>query len=325
MPVGDEATNYDSRLHLCLSVYTDICTRCLHCVGNMIIYNSGLSNCDWIQPMKRINQYTRISYSTTHNKPREREREKKLALFRYHATKYSSVINQQEGYLYYASTQPTVSSIKCSSLATSAVRTPPPPSPIPVSIHPSFFPLHLRTHLRPLHTPRDPTPLILLPVSRIAHIDRHQDANNDDIAYNIHTFHISPFPTPRKDLYHHRLPSTNPTSPLIRSKILVTKPATMSKILVITSRARPKTDWRAETTPLTMPLRISKREEKRLEMPDAREGMVALTSGCLWIRACLEKGEVWVNKRGRGLFLCLHTRDEPRILDFEKLGGGDAG
>ena len=36
MPVDDETTNYDGRLHSCLSVCTDIGMRCLHCVGYML-------------------------------------------------------------------------------------------------------------------------------------------------------------------------------------------------------------------------------------------------------------------------------------------------
>ena len=47
-------------------------------------------------------------------------------------------------------------------------------------------------------------------------------------------------------------------------------------MLEIKSPARPKTDWMAEKQVLKMPAMISKREEKRLEMPDVREDMVVV-------------------------------------------------
>ena len=50
-------------------------------------------------------------------------------------------------------------------------------------------------------------------------------------------------------------------------------------MLAIRSRARPKTDWTAEKTLRTMPVRISKREERRLEMPVVTEDMVAVCGG----------------------------------------------
>ena len=58
-------------------------------------------------------------------------------------------------------------------------------------------------------------------------------------------------------------PSTNPTTPLMRSKTLVTR-----------SRARPKADWKAEKMPLRIPERISKREETRFWRPEMREDIV---------------------------------------------------
>ena len=50
-------------------------------------------------------------------------------------------------------------------------------------------------------------------------------------------------------------------------------------MLAIRSRARPKTDWTAEKTLRTMPVRISKREVMRLEIPVATEDMVAVCGG----------------------------------------------
>ena len=61
--------------------------------------------------------------------------------------------------------------------------------------------------------------------------------------------------------------SMNPTSPLIRSKILLITLWKRPKILLTRLWKRPKIDWRPERTVLMMPLKISKTEEKRLEMP----------------------------------------------------------
>lgn len=55
----------------------------------------------------------------------------------------------------------------------------PPSAPAPT--YPSL-PARARAQLRPLHSPRDPTPLVLLPVGGVAHIGRDQDAYDDDIA-----------------------------------------------------------------------------------------------------------------------------------------------
>lgn len=63
------------------------------------------------------------------------------------------------------------------------------------------------------------------------------------------------------------IPSTNPTTPLMRSKILL-----------IRSPARLKTDWMVEKRVLKMPATISKSEEKRLEMPFVREDMVVVVA-----------------------------------------------
>ena len=52
-------------------------------------------------------------------------------------------------------------------------------------------------------------------------------------------------------------------------------------------------DWRAERKVLRMPLRISKKEEKRLDMPFVMEAMAA--TGCLL--ACL------LGARERGIFV----------------------
>lgn len=59
------------------------------------------------------------------------------------------------------------------------------------------------------------------------------------------------------------VPKMKPTTPLMRSKTLAMR-----------SRPRPKTDWKAEKTPLRMPERISTREEKRFERPLVREDIV---------------------------------------------------
>ena len=113
---------------------------------------------------------------------------------------------------------------------------------------------------------------MLLPIRRVSHIRRHNDTNNDDIAYP----HISnEFSIPSQAelllLLLHRMrerereiaqdiPRMNPTTPLMRSNMLATR-----------SRARPKTDWMPERMVERMPERISKREEMRLERPDVRE------------------------------------------------------
>ena len=124
-----------------------------------------------------------------------------------------------------------------------------------------------------LHTPRNPPSLILLPISRVTDISRHQHANNDDIAYESpvsisgtlfpHPSRARAYPLPEQKNFNS--PSTNPTIPLMKSKMLE-----------IRSCARPKTDWMAETKLLRMPVRISKREETRFCRPEMREDMVAV-------------------------------------------------
>ena len=52
-------------------------------------------------------------------------------------------------------------------------------------------------------------------------------------------------------------------------------------MLEMRSPARPKTDWIAEKQVLKMPAMISKREEKRLEMPDVKEDMAGWSLGWL--------------------------------------------
>ena len=137
-----------------------------------------------------------------------------------------------------------------------------------------------------LHTPRNPPSLILLPISRVTDISRHQHANNDDVAYESpvsisRTLH----PHPSRDTRAHPLPeqkkfnspSTNPTIPLMRSKMLE-----------IRSCARPKTDWMAETKLLRMPERISKTEETRFCRPEMREDMVAVVVGAWRNTRCVD-------------------------------------
>ena len=51
-------------------------------------------------------------------------------------------------------------------------------------------------------------------------------------------------------------------------------------MLATRSRARPKADWKAEKMPLKMPERISKKDETRLERPEAREDMVVSVVAC---------------------------------------------
>ena len=60
------------------------------------------------------------------------------------------------------------------------------PQPSSIFLSPSFPPFHTEAPnlLSPLLPRRDPAPLMLLPVRRISHISRHQDADDDDVAYN---------------------------------------------------------------------------------------------------------------------------------------------
>lgn len=61
------------------------------------------------------------------------------------------------------------------------------------------------------------------------------------------------------------LPKMNPTRPLIKSKMLL-----------IRSPAKPKTDWIALRMVLKMPWKISKMEEMRLETPSTMPDMIAV-------------------------------------------------
>ena len=99
------------------------------------------------------------------------------------------------------------------------------------------------------------------------------------------------------------VPKMKPTTPLMRSKTLAMR-----------SRPRPKTDWKAEKTPLRMPERISTREEKRFERPLVREDIV----GCFIVSLILRGwfwggGEMWIRK---GVYV-----NEGRVLVGNKYNG----
>jgi len=138
-----------------------------------------------------------------------------------------------------------------------------------------------QAHLGSLLPSRDPPTLVLLAIGRVAHVSRDNHANDHNVTcaecssalihpkYSLKQHVIPPITnapdrhSTREREREHAIPKINPTSPLIKSKILAIK-----------SLASAKTDWKALRMVLKIFWKTPKMEEMRLPMLSTIEAMV---------------------------------------------------